>query len=635
MPSTMISRIDGLTTSVAVKPPVRIMATAPLTLFGEQTINSTYPDGSTVSETVLDGDRVGVNGQANKKDNGIYVCRTTAWQRAKDFDGSLDAVFGTLVTDSVPVIWRLTTPIPVLFGTSDIEFETEDGFNQGNLEDLANKVDASKGAGMVGYKDELTYPPGTVGSQLKTLENEIESLEGEIENVRLLPSPRGGNLADHVRTGIAALGQTSRSGVYKTASMGHALGQLNYAKLSTGRVQLLTDLSGSYPAGAFDPINSPGLTVYYVDPILGADPVSGTPNGRSWAAAYKRVSTALAQANCDVVICRGGVFYKIDSVGQQGLTTYTTSRDVAIIAVGKPAVFTTARDVTWSPNATYPIVAQSSSTGGTITKVLDAARLDGDGDYFELTKVASLAVCAITAGSWYFESNVVYVNPLSGRTADASILALRSANQRVSAPNIKFYQKNIHYIAGAGGSFSARDAAGTVVISEDCKFSRNYLGDAYQIKDVALSIAIRCIAAKCENDGFNYHALNGISPSFIEIDCVGYGNMSPGTGNGSTSHENCRGIRFNGVYFNNAGPGVVDVGTAKTYNAGGMSFNNTTYGLQATEQAEMWLDGFVCSGNGLDDIIATVNGILHYRDAWAGREVITKDLTATVDTIMP
>lgn len=150
MPSTITSRIDGLTTSVAVKPPIKIMATAALTLSGEQTINSTYPDGSVVTETVLDGDRVGVNGQADKKLNGIYVCRTTAWERAKDFDGSLDAVYGTLVTDSVPVIWRLITPIPVLFGTSDIEFETEDGFNQEVADNLLNYSDPTKGAAAVG-----------------------------------------------------------------------------------------------------------------------------------------------------------------------------------------------------------------------------------------------------------------------------------------------------------------------------------------------------------------------------------------------------------------------------------------------------------------------------------------------------
>ena len=49
----------------------------------------------------------------------------------------------------------------------------------------------------------------------------------------------------------------------------------------------------------------------------------------------------------------------------------------------------------------------------------------------------------------------------------------------------------------------------------------------------------------------------------------------------------------------------------------------------------MWIDGFVSSGNGLDDIIATVNSILHYRDTWSGRDVITATGSAVVDTVMP
>lgn len=154
MPSTMISRIDGLTTSVAVKAPIKIMTSSPITLFGEQTINAVTPDGTAVSATVLDGDRVGVNGQADQKTNGIYVARSTAWQRAKDFDGSLDAVFGTLVTDSIPLIWRLTSPLPVLFGTSNITFETESGFNQGNME----LIESSEGYDHVG----AVLPTGVV-----------------------------------------------------------------------------------------------------------------------------------------------------------------------------------------------------------------------------------------------------------------------------------------------------------------------------------------------------------------------------------------------------------------------------------------------------------------------------------------
>lgn len=196
MPSTVISRIDGLTTSAAVKPPIRIMTSAPVTLYGEQVINAVTPDGTPVAHTAMDGDRIGVNGQANKKDNGIYVCRTTAWERAKDFDGALDTVFGTLVIDSIPLIWRLITPSPVLFGNSDIEFTTEEGFNQGNMSRLLNHLDTDEGAALVGRAlrhindvDELRSVAGRYDGDMVRLTSYYDGWAAEA-----VPAPRGGGI---------------------------------------------------------------------------------------------------------------------------------------------------------------------------------------------------------------------------------------------------------------------------------------------------------------------------------------------------------------------------------------------------------------------------------------------------------
>jgi hypothetical protein len=81
-------RIDGLTVDVALKAPVKVATTAAITLFGEQTI-----DGVAITEN----DRVLVKDQTAGADNGIYVCKTTAWTRAKDWNGNRDVVQGTRV----------------------------------------------------------------------------------------------------------------------------------------------------------------------------------------------------------------------------------------------------------------------------------------------------------------------------------------------------------------------------------------------------------------------------------------------------------------------------------------------------------------------------------------------------------
>lgn len=183
MPSTMISRIDGLTTSVAVKPPIRIMTLAPVVLSGEQAIVTRFPNGTSTSVVVVSGDRVGINGQADQKQNGIYVVSSTAWRRALDFDGSLDAVHGTLVLDSIPLIWRLTTPDPVRFGTSAITFEVEDGFNQNDVLVTGKDLGLSDLNTIGAYEMEAFYFQASDAQALLTLNYPVQEA-GELKALR-------------------------------------------------------------------------------------------------------------------------------------------------------------------------------------------------------------------------------------------------------------------------------------------------------------------------------------------------------------------------------------------------------------------------------------------------------------------
>lgn len=117
MPATATDRLNGLTTSVAVKPPCRVATTANITLSGLQTI-----DGIALAT----GDRVLVKSQTNTVNNGIYEANTSAWERAPDFDGVRDAVKGTIVLvqagSLAPSYFELTTADPVVIGTSSLTF---------------------------------------------------------------------------------------------------------------------------------------------------------------------------------------------------------------------------------------------------------------------------------------------------------------------------------------------------------------------------------------------------------------------------------------------------------------------------------------------------------------------------------
>lgn len=120
MPSTSTQRLAGLTTSVAVKAPVKAVAITNITLSGEQTVNGV---------ACVAGDRVLVTEQTSAVNNGIYVVSTGPWTRAADFDGALDVVRGTLVVSNTgsTIYYRVTTSDPIAIGTSSIAFEEVGG----------------------------------------------------------------------------------------------------------------------------------------------------------------------------------------------------------------------------------------------------------------------------------------------------------------------------------------------------------------------------------------------------------------------------------------------------------------------------------------------------------------------------
>lgn len=116
---TQIDRLYGLVGNTAIKAPIRVATTGPITLSGEQTI-----DGI----AVVSGDRVLVKDQADAKENGIYNADTGDWDRAADFDGNLDITTGTLMivnygTVNANSYWRVSSVSPITINTSNIDLE--------------------------------------------------------------------------------------------------------------------------------------------------------------------------------------------------------------------------------------------------------------------------------------------------------------------------------------------------------------------------------------------------------------------------------------------------------------------------------------------------------------------------------
>lgn len=115
---SLLDRIAGLKTSLAIKAPVDVATTEAIVLSGAQTI-----DGI----AVVAGDRVLVNHQADATQNGIYDASNGSWKRSIDFNSSNEIGEGLtvyvkrgMVSENTPYI--LNTPDPITLGTTDIVF---------------------------------------------------------------------------------------------------------------------------------------------------------------------------------------------------------------------------------------------------------------------------------------------------------------------------------------------------------------------------------------------------------------------------------------------------------------------------------------------------------------------------------
>ena len=119
--------VDNVSAGLDYKDSVRAATTdSNITLSGTQTIDGV---------SVIADDRVLVKNQTAGEDNGIYVVSATAWSRSADADTSEDVTSGMYMfveegTDNGTTSWILSTPDPIVLGTTSLTFVKYSGAGQ-------------------------------------------------------------------------------------------------------------------------------------------------------------------------------------------------------------------------------------------------------------------------------------------------------------------------------------------------------------------------------------------------------------------------------------------------------------------------------------------------------------------------
>lgn len=415
---------------------------------------------------------------------------------------------------------------------------------------------------------------------------------------------------------------------------------------------------------------------YYVDPVSGNDANAGTTRG----APLQKLSIALAKADADQIriINLAAHYVAFNTFGWNGTQP---AKSVAVINESSTYRFLSCRTSssaapTWTVNGTYANVYQTTISSSNSTDVADAKFLDTPSWTDEngnqatsavhppvvrrLTKVASLAAVAASAGTWYNDGTNTYVRAHDDRSlvGDTKMLCLvgggNNGRPNLTTNNLTLYVQGVDFIGGQGfQDTKLSTVTGQVIAFSNCSFqaagSAQYGG--MQIKANSLVYSYRCAAYNNGSDGFNYHSqeadatTTGTSPKFVEIECLSYGNGQWGsantTDNATTCHDECRGLRLNGIYPDSSDRPLHDIDKSKSWNLGcfigpakDSALPSVVAGIGSSAgHNAVWLDGCTIRSGANPKVRAETGSAIYY----ANMGSLTNDVGAggTVSAYTP
>lgn len=356
-----------------------------------------------------------------------------------------------------------------------------------------------------------------------------------------------------------------------------------------------------------------GSKTYYV--VGNALAPVGGGDGLTMKTGFSQLQMALNMPDCGEIVLPAGYYNKEES----GFIAAAINRKIIIRSIGGKAIFSCSnKALVWTQlgistvyQRTTPLTTRLIDKKYTQAINLKHGLFD---DHFELTKVATLAECQATPGTFHVDgANLVSVRLLDDRVPDDNLICFRDVQYVVNDSNsqsVIVLDGIIFEGWGVGPSF----VGDGVLYARNCQF--NYTStpaaDGGLMMKGWRSYTERCGASRNANDGFNYHA-NGASKSDAqEFQCFAYRNGSYVYGsmstnkNASTIHDGCQIVRADCYYDGSLGPVVADVhASTVSYNLGVVSLNSvmpntdnqTERAYEFTGGAVGYLDACVGAGS--------------------------------------
>lgn len=336
-----------------------------------------------------------------------------------------------------------------------------------------------------------------------------------------------------------------------------------------------------------DSFKTPGGSTYYCKPY---DPtgVDGDGSKNNPMMLYTYLTTH--QSDGDTIILMDGVYCDLAKVKN---TINRVHESINIIAENAKHVIFVGNENASPSNYTWTKANGSKTyTNSNAASVKAATKIvqKFNGCFYALRQVESLSICESMEGTWYKanETSSPNIHLFGDETPTYANVFVNNITLPVlycnsETKNIHLYIEGLIFIGGGNGGVLFRNSptyVDPVICAVNCDFLHSYDGDLTNDAVTVLganAYFVGCRAMYASKDGFNYHKNNDRSSNFIEINCVGANNGIDGVAegdsrdiaysqNGSTSHDSAKGIRINGVYYNNYGTNVTDVSGSKTIN---------------------------------------------------------------------
>lgn len=294
-------------------------------------------------------------------------------------------------------------------------------------------------------------------------------------------------------------------------------------------------------------------------------------DGSTFALATKvigfAIDTAITSAQPTKIYIKGGVYPRGFGVCNLGVNKVITA-PISLEAIGGP-VYTGSFDLeTWTKTSGQNNVYEVTKTN--TSSLFNPSILDFKGSYTPYVKVATLAECDTTRGTWFNDGSKLFCHShTGGPVTDFNARIYRNAFSAGIEGDHDVYIRGFNFEGGSRAALNLK-AGVTNTCVLDCvtmKYAmsgaaENALGsvntvDGLRCQGMGLLAAYNCEASYNSKDGFNYHVENGNLPSVMMEGCKGFGNglMEAKTNscNGVTAHDGLSLIDAGGQYLGSAG----------------------------------------------------------------------------------